>query len=177
MGQIFHGKVVSPSRIEQGHPKATRRVYPAGRYGATLRNIRIAPRKVRLVLDQIRGLPVERAREVLRYSSKRAAYLADRVLLSALGNADVKSGGRVGAAELVVADAYCGDGPRLSRWKAGPKGGARPIIRRMSHISVVLGEVAEDEGKAGEAPGKKSKKSGAKASSGKAAKGKKKKAA
>lgn len=159
MGQIRHGKIVSPARIEQGHPKAQRLVYAEGRYGATLRGFRMAPQKVRLVLDQIRGLPVERAREVLRYSSKRAAYLADRVLMSALGNADVKSNGRVGAAELVVAEAYCNEGSRLHRFKAGPMGRARPIIRRSSHLTVVLGERPEGTAEAAPAKGQKSKKS------------------
>ena len=140
MAQILSGKIISPERIEHGHPDARKRVYPPGRYGATLRNIRIAPNKVRLVVDQIRGQPVERAREILRYSHKKAAYLLDRVLLSALGNADVKSQGRIGAGELSVASAYCDESTRLKRFMAGPKGGARPIIRRMSHITVVLGE-------------------------------------
>ena len=141
MAQILQGKIISPNRIEQGHPDARKRVYPPGRYGATLRNIRIAPNKVRLVVDQIRGEPVERAREILRYSHKKAAYLLDRVLLSALGNADVKSQGRIGAGDLNVAAAYCNESTRLKRFMAGPKGGARPIIRRMSHLTVVLGEI------------------------------------
>ena len=91
-------------------------------------------------MNQIRGEPVERAREILRYSEKRAAYLLDRVLLSALGNADSKSSGRVGAAELIVADVYCDEAQRLKRWKAGPKGGVRPIVRRLAHLTVVLAE-------------------------------------
>ena len=145
MGQIFRSKIISPRRLERGSPYSSKRVYPESRYGASLRNIRIAPNKVRLVVDQIRGEPVERAREILRYSHKKAAYLLDRVLLSALGNADVKSQGRVGAGDLFVAEAVCDEGQRLKRFMAGPKGGARPILRRMCHITVVLGEHAEDE--------------------------------
>ncbi|MCW8130040.1 MAG: 50S ribosomal protein L22 [Planctomycetota bacterium] len=148
MGQIFRSKIVSPTRVEKGS-KASKRVYPEGRYGATLRGIRIAPNKVRLVADQIRGEPVERAREILRYSHKKAAYLIDRVLLSALGNADVKSQGRVGAGDLYVAETYVDEGSRLKRFLAGPKGGARPILRRMCHITVVLGEPKDE---AAEAP-------------------------
>jgi large subunit ribosomal protein L22 len=148
MGQVLRSKIISPDKQQKGHPKASKRVYPAGRYGATLRDIRTPPNKVRLVIDQIRGEPVERAREVLRYSQKRAAYHIDRVLLSALGNADVKSGGRVGAAELFVAEAYCDVSQRLKRWKAGPMGRARPILRRSCHITVVLGEAQQEEEKA-----------------------------
>lgn len=174
MAQIVRSKVISPSRKEQGHDDARKRVYPQGRYGATLKNIRIAPNKVRLVIDQIRGERVERAREILRFSSKRAAYMIDRVLLSALGNADVKSQGRVGADELVVSECYCDEGTRLRRWKAGPMGRVRPIIRRLSHITVVLGEPKNTEdGQAAETEaaaegGKKASKKGAKSAKKKA---------
>ncbi len=140
MGQVLHSKIRKPDRKEKGHPEASKRVYPEGRFGATLRGIRTPPNKVRLVVDQVRNQPVERAREILRYSQKRAAYHIDRVLLSALGNADVKSSGRVGAAELYVAEIYCDEGSRLKRWKAGPMGRARPIIRRSCQITVVLGK-------------------------------------
>jgi len=156
MSKVLKGKVVSPARLGRKGGSGTRkRVYAAGRYGATLRNIRLAPNKMRLVVDQIRGEPVERAREILRFSRKRAAYYVDRVLLSALGNADSKTEGRIGAAELVVADAYCDEGTRLKRFKSGPMGRARPIIRRMCHLTVVLGE----PGAAGNGKGKKSEKS------------------
>lgn len=141
MSNVWKGKVVSPARLERKGGSGTRkRVYPAGQYGASLRNIRMAPNKMRLVVDQIRGEPVERAREILRFSRKRAAYFVDRVLLSALGNADARSEGRIGADELVVRDAYCDEGTRLKRFKSGPMGRARPIIRRMCHLTVVLGE-------------------------------------
>jgi large subunit ribosomal protein L22 len=144
MAKIFRSKVKSEARIERkhaGNAKAptAKLVYPEGFYGATLRNIRVAPQKVRLVVDQIRGHKVERAREILRYSSKRAAYYLDRILLSALGNADVKSEGKVSAEDLIVAECYADEGPRLKRFLAGPMGRARPILRRMSHITVVLG--------------------------------------
>lgn len=150
MSQIRRSKVKSSARIERKHsgsdnPPTSKLVYPSGFYGATLRNIRIAPQKVRLVVDQIRNQKVDRAREILRYSGKRAAYYLDRVLLSALGNADVKSEGRVSAEDLVVAECYADEGPRLKRFLAGPMGRARPILRRMSHITVVLGpKVNED---------------------------------
>jgi large subunit ribosomal protein L22 len=146
MAKITRGKTVSAGRIARKHanadsPPTTKVVYPPGYYGATLRNIRIAPQKVRLVVDQIRGQKVERAREILRYSRKRAAYYLDRLLLSALGNADAKSEGAVSAEELAVADCYADEGSRLKRFLAGPHGRARPIQRRMSHITVVLGPV------------------------------------
>jgi large subunit ribosomal protein L22 len=145
MAQIRHGKIISPARLEQrSNPATSKLVYPEGRYGATLRNIHMAPNKMRLVADQIRGQNVERARQILRFSAKRAAYFLDRVLLSALGNADVKSEGRMEAANLKVVAAYCDEGGRLKRFKCGPMGRPRPIIRRLCHVTVVLG-VAEPE--------------------------------
>ena len=159
MSKIFRSKVVSAARIERKHggdegAPTSKLVYPDGYYGATLRNIRMAPQKVRLVVDQIRGQRVERAREILRYSGKRAAYYLDRILLSALGNADAKSEGRVDAEDLIVAECYADEGPRLKRVLAGPMGRARPILRRMSHITVVLGPAKKTEEKA-EKKGKK----------------------
>ncbi|MCY3020662.1 MAG: 50S ribosomal protein L22 [Planctomycetota bacterium] len=144
MAQIRRSKVKNAARISRKHAGSenaptAKVVYPNGYYGATLRNIRVAPQKVRLVVDQIRGQTVERAREVLRYSRKRAAYYLDRLVLSALGNADVKSEGRVSSEDLMVAECYADEGSRLKRFLAGPHGRARPILRRMSHITVVLG--------------------------------------
>ncbi len=151
MGKVVRSKVVSQARVERKHggqedAPTSKRVYPEGYYGASLRNIRVAPQKVRLVVDQIRGQKVERAREILRYSSKRAAYYLDRVLLSALGNADVKSEGRVSAEDLIVAECYDDEGARLKRFLAGPMGRARPILRRMCHMTVVLGPAKEEKG-------------------------------
>ena len=161
MSHIVRSKEKSSARIERKHsgneaPPTAKLVYPVGYYGASLRNIRIAPQKVRLVVDQIRGKKVDRAREILRYSSKRAAYYLDRILLSALGNADVKSEGQASPEELIVAECYADEGPRLKRFLAGPMGRARPILRRMSHITVVLGPDASAEEKP--AKGKKTKK-------------------
>ena len=158
MAMVCKGKIVSPTRLERKGGTGTRkRVYAAGRYGATLRNLHLAPNKMRLVLDQIRGQSVERAREILRFSRKRAAYYVDRVLLSALGNADSKTEGRVGAAELFVCEAFSDEGTRMKRFKSGPMGRARPIIRRMCHLTVVLGEV-EAAAKGGSRKARKAKK-------------------
>lgn len=175
MSKVCKGKVISPVRLERKGGGGTRkRVYPEGRYGATLRNIRLAPNKMRLVVDLVRGQSVERARELLRFSRKRAAYYVDRVVLSALGNADARTEGRIGAAELTVCDAYCDEGARMKRFKAGPMGRARPIIRRMCHLTVVLGESEAGANggtkEAGKAKGKGRAKSGKSGKSGKKAK-------
>lgn len=148
MGKVYRSKVVSQARIDRKHGGAenaptAKLVYPEGYFGASLRHIRIAPQKARLVVNLIRGQSVERAREILRYTPKRVAYYVDRILLSALANADVKSEGRVSPEELIVAETYVDEGPRLKRFLAGPMGRARPILRRMCHMTVVLGPAKE----------------------------------
>lgn len=164
MGKVYRSKVVSAARVQRKHggdgdAPTAKLVYPEGYYGASLRHIRIAPQKARLVVDLIRGQSVERAREILRYTPKRVAYYADRILLSALANADVKSEGQVSPEDLIVAETYVDEGPRLKRFLAGPMGRARPILRRMCHITIVLGPKPEagEEGKKGRKskPGKK----------------------
>ena len=153
MGKVLRSKVVHEKRVERKHegkdkPPTSKLVYPEGHYGASLRGLRIAPQKVRLVIDQIRGHSIERAREILRYSSKRAAYYIDRVLLSAIGNADVKSEGRATAESMIVSECYVDEGTRLKRFLAGPMGRARPILRRMCHITVVISEPVAKKSKA-----------------------------
>jgi large subunit ribosomal protein L22 len=96
---------------------------------------RMSVHKVRPVVDLIRGLDASEAREVLRYTKKRAALYVDRVLLSAMANAE-QSGANVQG--LMIAKATADGGPTLKRWKAGPHGRVRPILRRRSHIEVVL---------------------------------------
>lgn len=99
--------------------------------------------KVRPVVDVIRGLDASEAREVLRYLKRRAAYYVDRVLLSAMANA-----GQAGAdvENLYVAKATADNGPMLKRWKAGPHGRVRPILKKRAHIEVVLTLRPETEG-------------------------------
>ena len=97
---------------------------------------RMSVHKIRPVLDLIRGLEASEAREVLRYAKKRAALYIDRVLLSAMANAQ-QMGADVD--ELFVAKATADGGPTLKRWKPGPHGRTRPILRRRAHIEIVLG--------------------------------------
>jgi len=108
----------------------------AKEYRAIHRNAPVSPFKARDVADLIRGKGVNTAREVLRHTNRRAAYLFDRVLHSAVANAD-ESGG-VDADDLVVARAWVDEGLKLKRWKAGPMGRVRPIIKRRSHLGVAL---------------------------------------
>lgn len=104
-------------------------------YRAAHYECRMSAFKIRPVIDLIRGLDAGEAREVLKYSKRRAALFIDRVLLSAMTNAQ-QAGADV--EELVVAKAVADEGPTLKRWKAGPHGRVRPILKRRAHIEIEL---------------------------------------
>ncbi len=108
---------------------------------AIAKDIRMSPRKVRLVVDLIRGRPVNEAISVLRFSKKAAAVPVDKTLRSAVANVRDKAdrdGDSVDIDELVVSRAFVDPGPTLKRWKAGAMGRASPRRRRSSHITVVV---------------------------------------
>jgi large subunit ribosomal protein L22 len=104
---------------------------------AILRTTRISPQKARLVADQVRGLPVGRARDVLAFSTKKAAHIVKKVLLSAVANAENNLGADVD--ELKVAKIFVDEGPVLKRFHSRAKGRGVRILKRTSHITVVVG--------------------------------------
>ena len=107
-------------------------------YKAILRYARISPRKLRLVVDLIRGKNVHEALELLSLTSKRGAYFLIKLVKSALANATVNPD--VNEEQLYLAKVIVGEGPILKRWRAAPRGRGVPIKKRMSHATVVLGE-------------------------------------
>jgi large subunit ribosomal protein L22 len=114
------------------------------------RYAQIGPRKVRLVVDLIRGADVNKAFEILRYCPKRAAYFVEKVLRSAVANAAQDP--EVNVNRLVVRETFVDSGPLLQgrlRFRPGPMGRAHPIRKRTCHIHVVLGEGAGEGRKAG----------------------------
>jgi large subunit ribosomal protein L22 len=104
---------------------------------AILRSTRISPQKARLVADQVRGLPVSRALDLLKFSDKKAAHIIYKVLWSATANAENNNGADVD--ELKVATIMVDEGPVLKRFMARAKGRGTQIIKRTSHITVVVG--------------------------------------
>ena len=107
---------------------------------AIARGVRMSARKVRLVVDQIRGKPVNEAYAALQFSKKRAAEPVGKTLRSAVANAQERSqddGSVLDVDELFVSKAYVDEGPTLRRWRARAQGRASPIRKRTSHITAV----------------------------------------
>ncbi len=108
---------------------------------AESRHNRQSPRKMRQVVDQIRGRAVNEAYAILQFSNRRAAECIDKTLRSAVANARVKSenqGEPVDVDELYVKAAFINGGPRLKRWRAAAMGRAAPIRRPTSHVIIVV---------------------------------------
>ena len=99
---------------------------------------RTSAQKARLVADQIRGLPVDKALETLNYSPKKAAVLLKKVLDSAIANAEHNLGADID--ELKVAKVYVDEGPIMKRIRPRAKGRADRILKRTSHITVVVSD-------------------------------------
>lgn len=105
---------------------------------AVLRSARISAQKARLVADMVRGMSVAKADSVLEYTNKKAAHLLRKVLLSAIANAENNVGADVD--ELKVSRIFVDEGPTLKRMRARAKGRGTRILKRTSHITVVVGD-------------------------------------
>ena len=105
---------------------------------ARLRYARISPQKCRLVADQIRGQSVSEALRILQFSPKKAAAIVIKVLESAIANAEHNDGADID--ELKVAEIMADDGPTMKRIRPRAKGRANRILKRSSHITVVVGD-------------------------------------
>lgn len=112
---------------------------------AVARTIRIAPRKVRLVLDLIRGKEVGEAIAILKLTNKASSPVVEKLLMSALANAEHNYDMNVDT--LVVKEAYANEGPTLKRFRPRAQGRASAINKRTSHITIVVAdkEVATQE--------------------------------
>ncbi|HKF95438.1 MAG TPA: 50S ribosomal protein L22 [Gammaproteobacteria bacterium] len=105
---------------------------------AKLKNARISAQKCRLVADQIRGAPVDRALQTLAFSPKKAARFVKKVLESAIANAEHNEGADID--ELKVARVFVDEGPSFKRFQARAKGRGNRIVKRTSHITVAVGD-------------------------------------
>ncbi|HEX6924074.1 MAG TPA: 50S ribosomal protein L22 [Longimicrobiaceae bacterium] len=108
---------------------------------AIAKNVGMSPRKLRLVIDLIRGRNVNDAYSILKFSKKAATEPIDKVLRSAVANAQQKAdaaGSFLDADELYVREAYVNEGPRLRRFRAAAMGRAAPRIKRTSQVTIVV---------------------------------------
>jgi large subunit ribosomal protein L22 len=105
---------------------------------AKLTSARISPQKARLVADQVRGMPVEEAEQLLSFSTKKAARIIKKVLLSAIANAEHNEGADID--ELSVSSIMVDEGPTLKRGRARAKGRGTRILKRTSHITVTVAD-------------------------------------
>lgn len=103
---------------------------------AVARYVRVAPRKARLVVDLIRGKSVDDARAILRFSPRAAAEIIEKVLNSAVANAERNL--HVKAEDLLVGRTFVDEGPTLKRIRPRAMGRASRINKRTSHITVVV---------------------------------------
>jgi len=105
---------------------------------AILKRANISAQKVRLVADQVRGLPVEKAEQLLTFSNKKAAHIVKKVLLSAVSNAEHNDGADID--ELKVTTIMVDEGPTMKRFRARAKGRGTRILKRTSHITVKVSD-------------------------------------
>ncbi len=105
---------------------------------AILKYLRISPQKGRLVADQIRGLPVARALEILQFSDKKAAGMLRKAVESAIANAEHNEGADID--DLRVASVCVDPGPTVRRWRARAKGRVGRVKKRSSHILVTVSD-------------------------------------
>lgn len=108
---------------------------------AKLKYLRIAPRKVRLVADLIRGKRIEEAQNILNFKVKKAALPLLKLLRSAMANA--KNNFQLDESNLYIAKILVDEGPKYKRWRARARGRADEIQKKTSHVTVVLDEIVK----------------------------------
>ncbi len=103
---------------------------------AIARYVRVSPRKARLVVDLIRGKSVQDASAILKFSPQHAAEIVEKVLMSAVANAEKNN--KIPASTLYVSSTYVDEGPTLKRIRPRAQGRAFRINKRTSHITVIV---------------------------------------
>ena len=105
---------------------------------AVAKYMRISPRKVRMLTDAVKGKPVEAALDILKFMPQKSASMVEKIMRSAVANADQRPDVDVDA--LVVANVVADPGPVLKRFRPRARGRATRILKRTSHITVTLAE-------------------------------------
>jgi len=105
---------------------------------AKLKNAPLSAQKARLVADQIRGMPVEKALNTLKFSTKKAAVIMKKILDSAIANAEHNESSDID--ELKISTVFVDEGVTLKRFRARAKGSANQILKRTCHITIKVAE-------------------------------------
>ena len=108
---------------------------------ATLKFTHLSPQKLRLVADQVRGMPVDKAINLLAFSNKKGAVIVKKVLESAIANAENNDGADID--ELRISEIQVNQGPTMKRLRARARGRADRIFKRTSHLTVTVAEQGE----------------------------------
>ncbi len=108
---------------------------------ASVQTVRIAPRKVRLVVDLIRGKKIGEAVAILRLTPKAASPVVEKVLNSAIANAEHNY--EMDLENLIVSEVFVDEGPTMKRFRPRAQGRASAINKRTSHITIVVSEKKE----------------------------------
>ena len=113
-------------------------------YYAELRNIPSSPRKMRYVVDLIRGMEVNRALETLRFSKKQASLAVEKLLRSAITNWETKNERKADDGELFIVTAFVDEGVTLKRMRPAPQGRGYRIRKRSNHVTLYVGTKNND---------------------------------
>jgi large subunit ribosomal protein L22 len=108
---------------------------------AIAKTVGMSPRKVRMVVDLIRGRDVNEAYSILKFSKRAATEPVEKTLRSAVANAQQKAdteGGYLDVDDLIVREAFVDEGPTSKRWSPRAMGRATPIMKRTSHITIIV---------------------------------------
>lgn len=108
---------------------------------ATAKYLSISPQKIRLVCDQVRGKDAYSAANTLKFMPQKGAGLVLKVLMSAIANAENNAG--LNPSDMYISRIYADEGPRRPWRRFGARGRFKPIIRRTSHVTVILSEREE----------------------------------
>lgn len=111
---------------------------------AKLLNVPTSPRKMRLVVDMVRGMEVNRALGVLKFSNKEAAARLEKLLRSAVANWEAKNERKADAGELYISTIFVTPAPMLKRLRTAPQGRGYRIRKRANHVTLIVDTINKD---------------------------------
>ncbi|MGN0237656.1 MAG: 50S ribosomal protein L22 [Lepagella sp.] len=114
-------------------------------YGARLRNVPSSPRKMRYVVDMIRGVEVFKALGILKFSNKEAARKVEKLLRSAIANWEQKNESKAEAGQLYVKTVFVDAAPMLKRMRPAPQGRGYRIRKRSNHVTILIDTINNND--------------------------------